>query len=166
MAIIIDTHRKDVKMLACSKSYFQSMRWEECFTNLESFKDEHGEKDYSKTESYRVFLLFDNLWRGHKEPRKELSVLSDVMYKTEKNAYKGKTSVLENKAGSKQQKPKMNQLNCQVKHIFLNFFIKTITSLESNCNFTSLNYPCALKLFPLRKRHLLIMASNLLPNVL
>lgn len=164
MAIIIDTHRKDVKMLPCSNSYFQSMRWEECFTNLESFKDKHGEKDYSKTEIYRVFLLFDNLWRGHKEPRKELSVLSDVMYSIEKNAYKGKTSVWENKAASKQ--PKMNQVNSRFKHIFLNFFIKTITYLESNCNFTSLNYLCALKLFPPRKRHLLIMASNLLPNVL
>ena len=165
MAIIIDTHRKDVKMLACSKSYFQSMRWEECFTNLESFKDKQRDKDYSKTEIYRVFLLFDNLWRGHKEPRKELSVLSDVMCRIEKNAYKGKTSVLENKAASKQQ-PKMNQVNSQVKHIFLNFFIKTITYLESNCNFTSLNYLCALKLFPPRKRRLLIMSSNLLPNVL
>lgn len=141
MAIIIDTHRKDVKMLACSKSYFQSMWWEECFTNLESFKDKHGEKDYSQTEIYRVFLLFDNLWRGHKEPRKELFVLSNVMYRIEKNAYKGKTSVFENKAASKQQ-PKMNQVNSQVKHVFLNFFIKTITYLESNCNFTSLNYLC------------------------
>ena len=42
----------------------------------------------------------------------------------------------------------------QIKQDFLNFFTRTITHLESNFNFTSSNYPCALKPFSLRKRGL------------
>ena len=34
-------------------------------------KDEHGERDYSKTDVYAVSPeLLDDLWRGHEEPRK------------------------------------------------------------------------------------------------
>ena len=42
----------------------------------------------------------------------------------------------------------------QVRQDFLNFFVKTLTYLDSNLDLTSLNYLCTLKPFSLREREL------------
>lgn len=50
MAIIVASHRKDVKMLACHKIKFQSVAQEECLAPIWKYvEDENGEKDYSET---------------------------------------------------------------------------------------------------------------------
>lgn len=56
MAIIVTGHRKDVKILAGCKHMFQNVGQEKCPLIWKYIDDENGEKDYSKTEMYMLFL--------------------------------------------------------------------------------------------------------------
>ena len=67
----IAVHGRDIRMLTCCKIIFLKGEMKRMSLIWKYIKDEHGERDYSKTDVYAVSPeLLDDLWRGHEEPRK------------------------------------------------------------------------------------------------
>lgn len=59
------------------------------FSNLECTVDEKWEKGYSKMNLYAVSpKLFDNLWRGNREPRKNYTWIVGCCVGYDKNSYR------------------------------------------------------------------------------
>nr|XP_012606182.1 uncharacterized protein LOC105863530 isoform X1 [Microcebus murinus] len=151
------------KMLNCwpaVKSYFQNMGKEECPSLIWKYiEDENEEKDYSTTEIYMLFIqnclmIFEEAVRSLEKDKLTAPELFDVMSKLRQKLTQRRNESFFGKKTALELKKMSPEKGNQVKQDFLNFFTRTITFLESNFDFTSSNYLCALKPFSLRKRGL------------
>ncbi|XP_058409245.1 uncharacterized protein LOC131412973 [Diceros bicornis minor] len=151
------------KMLKCwptIKSYFQSVGKEECPSLIWKYiEDENGEKAYSTTEIYMLFLqnclmVFEEAIRSLEKDKLSAPELFDIMCKLRQKLIQRKNDSFFGKKTALELKKTSPEKGNQIKQDFLNFFTRTITFLESNFDFTNSNYLCALKPFSLRKRGL------------
>lgn len=133
------------------------------FSNLEMCWDENREKNYTKIKMYILFLqnylmIFKEATRSLDEDEQAAPELFRGV--RVRGGHYDKTSHSQRNASifwkwdcmrTPKKPTKLHQEGHHIKQDFLNFFIKNVTSLESNLDLTNSDYLCALKPFSLSR---------------